>query len=134
MATPTARPPSVTSEPYKRQRYKGGEGMWSWILHRGSGLLVLGFLFLHILDTSLIGFGKHHYDSIVNIYKQNWFIPLEVLLVGAVIYHSINGLRVILIDFWDAGARNEKALARTANIVSLALFIPTAVVMMKPVF
>lgn len=108
--------------------------MWSWILHRGSGLLVLGFLFLHILDTSLIGFGRHHYDSIVNIYKKNWFIPLEVLLVGAVIYHSINGLRVILIDFWEAGARNERMLARVANVVSLVLFLPAAVVMLKPVF
>jgi succinate dehydrogenase / fumarate reductase cytochrome b subunit len=133
MATPTPRQ-TAGSEPYKRRLYKGGEGMWSWILHRGSGLLVLGFLFLHILDTSLIGFGKHHYDSIVNIYKQKWFIPLEVVLVAAVIYHSINGLRVILIDFWDAGARNEKALARAASVVSLVLFVPAAVVMLKPVF
>lgn len=119
---------------YRRKRYKGGEGMWSWILHRGSGLLVLGFLFLHIIDTSLIGFGKHHYDEVINIYKKPWFLPLEVLLVGAVIYHSMNGLRVILIDFWEAGARNERRLSVATNVISLALFIPSAVVMMKPVF
>ncbi|HWD07738.1 MAG TPA: succinate dehydrogenase, cytochrome b556 subunit [Actinomycetota bacterium] len=130
MATPTTRRPAAG----KRTHYKGGEGMWSWVLHRGSGLLVLGFLFLHILDTSLIGFGKHHYDSVVNIYKQNWFIPLEVVLVGAVIYHSINGLRVILIDFWEAGARNERQLARIANVVTLVLFVPSAIIMIKPIF
>lgn len=134
MATPTTRRSPAGGATPKRTHYKGGEGMWSWILHRGSGVLVLGFLFLHILDTSLIGFGKHHYDSIVNIYKQSWFIPLEVILVGAVIYHSINGLRVILIDFWEAGARNERQLARVANVVTLLLFVPSAVVMIKPIF
>lgn len=106
--------------------------MWSWMLHRGSGLLVLGFLFLHILDTSLIGFGKHHYDQIVNLYKQWWFLPLEILLVGAVIYHSLNGLRVILIDFWEAGARNQRRLAVATNLATLALFLPSAALMAKP--
>jgi succinate dehydrogenase / fumarate reductase, cytochrome b subunit len=108
--------------------------MWSWILHRGTGLMVLGFLFLHILDTSLIGFGKHHYDSIVGIYKTTWFRPLEVLLVGAVIYHSMNGLRVILIDFWDRGVRYERQLARAVNFASIILFVPSAIMMLKPVF
>lgn len=106
--------------------------MWSWMLHRGSGLLVLGFLFLHILDTALISFGKHHYDSIVKIYKTTWFQPLEVLLVGAVIYHSINGLRVILIDFWDKGAAHQRQLTKVANVVSVVLFVPSAIVMLKP--
>jgi succinate dehydrogenase / fumarate reductase cytochrome b subunit len=126
--------PRSGTEPYRKTHYKGGEGMWSWILHRGTGLMVLGFLFLHILDTSLIGFGKHHYDSIVQIYKTTWFRPLEILLVGAVIYHSMNGLRVVLIDFWDRGVRYERQLAVAVNVVSLVLFIPSAIIMLKPVF
>jgi len=96
--------------------------------------MVLGFLFLHILDTSLIGFGKHHYDTFVGIYKTAWFRPLEVLLVGAVIYHSMNGLRVILIDFWEQGVRRERQLAAAVNIVTLVLFVPSAVIMLKPIF
>ena len=126
--------PPARTEPYKRSRYRGGEGMWSWILHRGSGLMVLGFLFLHILDTSLIGFGRHHYDSIVRIYKTAWFRPLEVLLVGAVIYHSMNGLRVILVDFWDRGVAYERRLAIAVNVVTLVLFVPSAIIMLKPAF
>jgi succinate dehydrogenase / fumarate reductase cytochrome b subunit len=108
--------------------------MWSWILHRGTGLMVLGFLFLHILDTSLIGFGKHHYDYFVNIYKTAWFRPLEVILVGAVIYHSMNGLRVILVDFWDRGVQYQRQLATAVNLVSLVMFIPSAFIMLKPIF
>ena len=127
-------PAAGKTEPYHKTRYKGGGGMWSWILHRGTGLMVLGFLFLHILDTSLIGFGKHHYDTFVNIYKTAWFRPLEVLLIGAVIYHSMNGLRVILIDFWDRGVRYERQLSTAVNVVSLVMFIPSAFVMLKPIF
>lgn len=127
-------PAAGKTEPYRKTRYKGGGGMWSWILHRGSGLMVLGFLFLHILDTSLIGFGKHHYDTFVNIYKTSWFRPLEVLLVGAVIYHSMNGLRVILVDFWDKGVQYQRQLTRAVNIVSLVMLIPTAFIMLKPIF
>ena len=96
--------------------------------------MVLGFLFLHILDTSLIGFGKHHYDTFVNIYKTAWFRPLEVLLIGAVIYHSMNGLRIVLVDFWDRGVRYERQLSVAVNVVSLVMFVPSAFIMLKPIF
>lgn len=96
--------------------------------------MVLGFLFFHILDTSLIGFGKEHYDRFVSFYKSVLFRPLEVVLVGAVIYHALNGLRVVLIDFWDRGARNERRLAQIQNVLSLALFLPSAYIMLKPIF
>lgn len=120
--------------PYRRTRYRGGEGMWSWILHRGTGLMVLGFLFLHILDTSLIGFGEEHYNRFVSFYKTVLFRPLEVVLVGAVIYHALNGLRIVLIDFWGRGARNERRLAQVQNVLSLAMFLPSAYIMLKPIF
>lgn len=120
--------------PYRRTRYRGGGGMWSWILHRGTGLMVLGFLFLHIIDTSLIGFGPEHYNRFVRFYKTVLFRPLEVLLVGAVIYHALNGLRVVLIDFWDRGAQNERRLAQLQNVLALALFLPSAYIMLKPIF
>lgn len=108
--------------------------MWSWILHRGTGLMVLGFLFLHILDTSLIGFGAEHYNRFVAIYKTALFRPLEVVLVGAVTYHAMNGLRIVLVDFWDRGARNERRLALAQNVLTLALFLPAAFVMLRPLF
>ncbi|GAC1370619.1 MAG: succinate dehydrogenase, cytochrome b556 subunit [Actinomycetota bacterium] len=131
MSVPTVSGPTKDRAPYRRKLYRGGGGMWSWMLHRGSGLLVLGFLFLHIIDTSLISFGKGHYDTFVNLYKRAWFQPLEVLLMGAVIYHSINGLRVVLIDFWDKGAAHQRQLTRAANLISLTLFLPSALIMLK---
>lgn len=120
--------------PYRRTLYKGGEGMWSWILHRGSGLAVLGFLFLHILDTSLVGLGAEHYNRFVNIYKTALFRPLEILLMFFVLFHAFNGLRVILIDFWDKGSRYEKQLAAVQWVITLGLFLPAAYFMGLPIF
>lgn len=126
-------PAPAERAPYRRILYRGGEGMWSWILHRGTGLAVLGFLFLHILDTSLIGFGAEHYNRFVNLYKTAYFRPLEVVLIGAVIFHSLNGVRVILIDFWDRGALYERRLAVAQSVLSIALFLPAAFMMLRPI-
>lgn len=119
---------------YRRTLYRGGEGMWSWILHRGTGLAVLGFLFLHILDTSLVGLGEEHYNRFVSIYQAAFFRPLEVLLVGAVIFHALNGVRVVLIDFWEKGARHERRLAAVQGVLSALLFLPAAFMMLRPMF
>ena len=108
--------------------------MWSWILHRGSGLAVLGFLFLHILDTSLIGFGAEHYNNFVRIYQKATFRWLEVLLMGMVIFHAFNGLRIILVDFWTRGARYQVALGRAVGAITLLLFLPAAYFMLRPIF
>lgn len=108
--------------------------MWSWILHRGSGLAVLGFLFLHILDTSLIGFGAEHYNNFVRLYQKATFRWLEVLLMGLVIYHAFNGLRIIVLDFWDKGSHHQLLLSKAVGLVTLALFLPAAFFMLKPLF
>lgn len=131
---PASPHPGPSARSYRRIFYRGGEGMWSWILHRGTGLAVLAFLFLHILDTSLVGLGPEHYNRFVRIYKTTFFRPLEVLLVGAVIYHALNGVRVLLIDFWEAGARHEKGLAAVQNALALVLFLPAAFMMLRPIF
>jgi len=44
--------------------------MLAWALHRITGVAVLLFLFMHIIETSLLGFGPAVYNSTLNIYKQ----------------------------------------------------------------
>jgi succinate dehydrogenase / fumarate reductase cytochrome b subunit len=118
----------------RRTHYRGGGGMWSWILHRGSGLAVLGFLFLHVVDTSLVMLGPKAYNTMAMIYESAVFRPLEVLLMFFVIYHSFNGLRVMAVDFWSKGARYQAHLSRAVWLVTLALFLPSAYLMLRPLF
>jgi succinate dehydrogenase / fumarate reductase, cytochrome b subunit len=34
-------------------RYKGRTGMWMWLLHRVTGLGILAFLIIHVVETAL---------------------------------------------------------------------------------
>src|SRR5438046_7027762 len=80
--------------------YRGRGGHWSWILHRLTGLGVLFFLLIHILDISLIGWGPKVFDSLLIIYRGRIFRVMEVFLGGAVIYQGVNGIRITMIGLW----------------------------------
>ncbi|MEA2434189.1 MAG: succinate dehydrogenase / fumarate reductase, cytochrome b subunit [Actinomycetota bacterium] len=111
--------------------YKGGIGQWSWAAHRITGVLVIAFLFGHILDTFAVGFGPKLYDETVSLYKQWWFKPFEVMLIAAVLFHALNGLRIILFDFWPKLALKQKAFAYVELVLFLAGFLPAAIFMMR---
>lgn len=114
--------------------YRGREGMLSWMLHRLAGVGVLLFLVLHIVDTFLVGFGPEVYDRVVALYKTPFMRVMEVGLVAAVVYHAVNGIRVILIDFWSGGTRYQRQLFWGEIVLFLALFIPAAYIMLRPLF
>ena len=75
--------------------YRGGEGMWSWVAQRITGIAVFFFLYVHVVDTALVRVSPEAYDLIIATYKTPIVNLLEVGLVGAVLYHALNGLRVI---------------------------------------
>ena len=49
---------------------------------------------------------------------------MEIGLVVAVLYHALNGIRVILIDFWQKGPRYQRQMLWVVIGVFLAVFIP----------
>jgi succinate dehydrogenase / fumarate reductase cytochrome b subunit len=114
--------------------YKGGLGQWSWAAHRITGLGVAAFLFGHIVDTFAVGFGPELYNETISLYKQWWFKPLEVLLVGATLYHALNGVRIILFDFWPNLALRQKAFASAELVLFVAGFAPVAFFMLRSAY
>ena len=111
--------------------YRGGEGMWSWVAHRITGVAVFFFLLVHVLDTALVRVSPDAYDRVIASYKTPIVNLLEVGLVGAVLYHALNGIRIILVDFWGPGPRHQKTMFRTIVIVWVLLMIPGAFFMLK---
>ncbi|MEA2499186.1 MAG: succinate dehydrogenase / fumarate reductase, cytochrome b subunit [Actinomycetota bacterium] len=114
--------------------YKGGVGQWSWAAHRITGVGVVAFLFGHIIDTFAAGFGPEAYDETIRLYKLWWFKPFEVALIGAVIYHAFNGLRIILFDFWPNLALKQKTFAYIEFGLVAAAFLPVAFFMLRSAF
>ncbi len=109
-------------------------GAWAWLLHRVTGVGVLLFLLAHIVDTALIGFGPAAYEHALGLYRMPVFKVGEILLVFAVIYHSVNGVRVILVDFWEAGTKYHKQLFWASVAGTAVLFIPAAIIMGSRLF
>lgn len=80
-------------------RYRGAIGQWSWVLHRLTGLGVVLFLFLHVIDTSWAVTDPASYVAAIAAYQSPLFTLGEFGLVFAVVYHALNGLRIVVFDF-----------------------------------
>ena len=111
--------------------YRGREGMWSWVAHRITGVAVYLFLLVHVLDTALVRVDANIYDAVIASYKTPIINVLEVGLVAAVLYHALNGIRVILVDFWSKGPRYQKAMLWVVMAVWFVLMVPGAYFMLR---
>lgn len=90
--------------------YRGGEGMWSWVAHRVTGMLLFLFLFVHILDTALVRVSPELYNAVIGHYQTPLMGIGEIGLVAAVVFHAFNGVRVILMDFWSKGTKYQRVM------------------------
>ena len=111
--------------------YRGREGMWSWVAHRITGVAVYLFLLVHVLDTALVRVDANVYDAVIASYKTPIVNLLEVGLVAAVLFHALNGIRVILVDFWSKGPRYQKAMLWVVLAVWFVLMVPGAYFMLR---
>ena len=113
--------------------YRGRTGMWSWVAHRVTGVLVFFFLFAHVLDTALVRVSPESYDQVVETYKHPVVALMEVGLVGAVLFHALNGLRVMLVDFWEQGTRYQREMLWAVLTMVVLLMGPATYFMLRPV-
>ena len=114
--------------------YRGREGMWSWVAHRVTGVLIFFFLFAHVLDTALVRVSPSAYNDIMGTYKNPVVGLLEAGLVAAVLFHAFNGVRVVLIDFWSKGPRYQRQMIYGVLGLWVLLFVPFAVRHLSIVF
>ncbi len=111
--------------------YRGKIGMWSWVLHRITGVAIFFFLLVHVLDTALVRVSPEAYNEVIETYKTPVIGLAELGLVAAVLYHGFNGLRVILIDFWSKGTKYQALMfwiVIAITVVTLAYFSPRHIV------
>lgn len=110
--------------------YRGGLGQWSWVLHRLTGVGVLAFLLAHIVDTAMIGWGPSAYNKMLALYRMPFFKVGEVVLAGAVLYHALNGVRIVIIDFWPQATTIDRKLFYGLAALFAVIYIPTAIYML----
>lgn len=101
--------------------------MWSWVLHRISGVGIFFFLLVHILDTALVRVSPEAYNVVIESYKTPIIGVAELGLVGAILFHGLNGLRVIAVDFWSKGTKHQAVMFWLVMIITVgavAAFAP----------
>ncbi|AZI58588.1 succinate dehydrogenase, cytochrome b556 subunit [Nakamurella antarctica] len=142
MASPTAirgsdaaaQHPLATPGKRRGSLYRGGEGMWSWVAHRITGVLTFFFLFTHVLDTALVRVSPESYNKVIETYKNPLVNLMEVGLVGAVLFHGLNGLRIMTVDFWSKGPKYQRLLLWVILAVWVLVMIPGAYFMLQRTF
>lgn len=109
-------------------RYRGGEGMLAWAFHRISGVAIFAFLVLHVIDIFLVGAAPAVYNTLLTFYATPIGIVLEWLLGAAVLYHGLNGLRIVVMDFWPPLTRYHRQLWYLVWLLFLLIGIPVTTV------
>jgi succinate dehydrogenase / fumarate reductase cytochrome b subunit len=107
--------------------YRGKVGMWSWVLHRITGVAIFFFLLVHVLDTALVRVSPEAYNVVISTYQTPLIGVAELGLVAAILYHGFNGIRIALIDFWSKGAKYQNVMFWVvvgAAFVLFAAFAP----------
>ena len=73
-------------------------GMVAHLIQRITGLLLLFYLFLHVRTIYALSEGPQAFDRAVGAFNGPFFKLLEIALLGAVILHALNGVRITILD------------------------------------
>jgi succinate dehydrogenase cytochrome b subunit len=109
--------------------YKGHEGQYSWLLHRVTGVAIILFLFAHVIDTAVVGWGPEAYNRVVSVYENPVVRLLELGLVAAVLFHSLNGIKIMILDFFPRLVSHIRVIGITTVVAFFAAMIPITWIM-----
>src|SRR5574341_120224 len=109
--------------------YRGKEGQLAWFGHRLAGLGTLLFFTTHVIDTSLFYFRPDLYEHAIAIYRLLPFQIGELLLMLAVIYHGVNGLRITLMDARPDLWKYQREMTWGTFILTAVLYAPAFLIM-----
>jgi succinate dehydrogenase / fumarate reductase, cytochrome b subunit len=113
--------------------YRGHEGQWSWLAHRVTGVAIILFLFAHVVDTAVVGWGPEAYNRVVSVYENPTVRLLELGLVAAVISHALNGVKIMLIDFFPSLTSRIRLLGYTTLALFVLVMIPITWIMVSQI-
>jgi succinate dehydrogenase / fumarate reductase cytochrome b subunit len=99
-------------------------GSWAFILNRLSALGLTFYLGLHLTVLHKLAQGAQAYNDFIAFSQSSLIKVGEVVLIAAVVFHGLNGLRLILHAF-SVGLMQQKrlfAMAMFATILVSAAF------------
>ena len=111
-------------------RYRWPLGFWSFLLMRISAIAITIYLLLHIIVLSYLLKGPAAFDQMMKTVQAPLFKVFELALLGGVLFHAFNGIRILWIDF-ASGAQYQKPLFWAMMSLALVAFVFGAVPLLK---
>jgi len=76
-------------------------GFISWLLRRISGVALVLYLFTHLWVIGAANSGVEVFNNRLDAVQTPLFKFLEIALLAAVVYHGLDGIRLLLIHYFD---------------------------------
>jgi succinate dehydrogenase / fumarate reductase cytochrome b subunit len=75
-----------------------GSGYYAWLLHRLTGLAILGYVFIHLWQLFYLTLGPDAYNEHAFDFTSPIYLFFDIILIALLAYHGFNGLRIIFFD------------------------------------
>ncbi len=130
MYHPERGPASAAANPIPSQiggSYRWFTGSLAYVLHRVTGLGLLVFLFFHIISITKANAAPEAYDLMIRRMQEPDFKLGELALFAALLFHGLNGLRILYVDFVVIRTQHHKTLFWGLSLLVAGLLIAGAI-------
>ncbi len=98
-------------------------GMWPWLGQRATAVLVIVTIIIHLVLTHYISIGKLSFNDIADRLANVAVLINDIVLLLAVVFHGLNGLRMVVLDYWLRSAGSRKAFSLLLWLVGIAMSV-----------
>ena len=110
-------------------RYKGGGPMLAWLLHRISGIGMVLFVGSHVVASFFTQQMGSTWAININIVYESVFFQLFIYF--AVLFHALNGLRIIILDLWPRMIAYQKEMTWLQWLIFIPVYGLTIFIMLQ---
>lgn len=110
-------------------KYQGGGPMLAFILHRLGGLAMVLLVGMHITVTFLSQSIDAEWPVTLNRIYQSIYV--QVVLYFLVLFHALNGLRIILLDIWPKALEYQRQMTWLQWLIIIPVYGLTVYIMIQ---
>ena len=97
-------------------------GMWSWLFQRITAVLLIVCLAIHLIHTHITNIGQITEANVAARLANAGLTAVDIIVLAAGIYHALNGLRMVLMDYWFGSRTRALYLTYGLWVIGLVAF------------
>src|ERR1039457_5810796 len=97
--------------------------MWAWLMQRVTAVLLIACLAIHLTATHIFNIGKLDFDNIAARLANYGMVVVDLTLLAAGLFHALNGLRMVLMDYWFTSRSRARVLYGVLWVVGIVLMV-----------